>query len=148
MAEVGSRDAGTIVRIVPSTDAPLTPPSRPIATSSQHWAELGAVTTAGTVAATILCCLPFAAGVVGAAAAAFGARLAVWSPYLSALSITCLAYAFYDVYWSGPARCADGSCRTPPALRRRRLVVWITASGVALLLTTSRWASWVIYWAL
>ena len=35
-----------------------------------RWSEVGALTSAGTVAATILCCLPFATGIVGASVAA------------------------------------------------------------------------------
>jgi hypothetical protein len=34
--------------------------------SVAHWSDLGALTPAGTVAATVFCCLPFATGVVGA----------------------------------------------------------------------------------
>lgn len=44
------------------------------ATSRTTWSQIGALTTAGTVAATILCCLPFATGIVGAGVAAVGAQ--------------------------------------------------------------------------
>src|SRR5262249_39452340 len=39
------------------------------------WSDVSALTSAGTVAATVLCCLPFATGVAGAALAAVGALL-------------------------------------------------------------------------
>ena len=47
----------------------------------------GSLTTAGSVAATIFCCLPFATGVVGAGAAAYLARFAPLQPYLAAVSL-------------------------------------------------------------
>src|SRR3954469_15222677 len=40
--------------------------------SAASWSDAGALTTAGTVAATIFCCLPFATGVVGAGQATRG----------------------------------------------------------------------------
>jgi len=46
-----------------------------------------ALTSAGTVAATILCCLPFATGIIGASVAAVGARFVPLQPYLIAVSL-------------------------------------------------------------
>jgi len=43
--------------------------------SRAKWGGLGALTSAGTVAATIFCCLPFTTGIAGATVAAFGVRL-------------------------------------------------------------------------
>src|SRR5438552_19125929 len=43
------------------------------ASTRTRWSDVGALTSAGTVAATILCCLPFATGIIGASVAAFGA---------------------------------------------------------------------------
>ncbi|MGH9330432.1 MAG: mercuric transporter MerT family protein, partial [Vicinamibacterales bacterium] len=64
----------------------------------RRWSEAGALTSAGTVAATIFCCLPFASGVLGAGLAAAGARFAPFRSYLAALSVTFLGYAFYQAY--------------------------------------------------
>jgi len=86
--------------------------------AAAHWSDLGALTTAGTVAATIFCCLPFATGVVGAALAAFGARLMPLQPLFIGLSLSSLAYSFYQAYRPGATCAAD----------------W--------------WANWVIYWSL
>lgn len=112
-----------------------------------RWAQAGALTTAGTVAATILCCLPFATGIVGATLAAFGARFEPLRPFLIAISLGLLAYAFHAAYRRDTA-CADGSCDIPATGRARRVVVWLVATVVVLLLTASWWANWVIYWTL
>lgn len=110
-------------------------------------AQAGALSVAGTVATTILCCLPFATGVAGATLAAVGARFEPLRPYLSAISVGLLGYAFYATY-SRNAACASGSCRAAAPRRARRVVVWVVAALVALLLTVSWWANWVIYWTL
>jgi hypothetical protein len=68
-----------------------------------RWAEAGALGAAGTVAATIFCCLPFATGLIGAGVAAFGARFAPFQPYLAGLSLASLGYAFYQAYRPGSA---------------------------------------------
>ena len=108
----------------------------------------GALTSAGTVAATMFCCLPFATGMIGAGVAAFGARFAPLQPYLAFLSIGLLGHAFYQVYRPDAVVCVGENCDAPTALRARRLVLWLVAVGVALLLTASWWANWVIYWTL
>ena len=112
-----------------------------------HWSDLGALTTAGTVAATIFCCLPFATGVVGAALAAFGARLMPLQPLFIGLSLSSLAYSFYQAYRPGATCSADGS-DVPTALRRRRLLLWVVTVAVIAMLTANWWANWVIYWSL
>ena len=43
------------------------------------WSDVGAIASAGTVVATIFCCLPFATGLVGASVA----RLVRASPHSS-----------------------------------------------------------------
>lgn len=62
--------------------------------ASPRWSEIGALASAGTVATTILCCLPFATGVIGASLAAAVARFAPYQPYLALLSLTLLGDAF------------------------------------------------------
>ena len=113
-----------------------------------RWAQLGAVTSAGTVAAGILCCLPFATGVLGATVAAVGARFEPWRPYLTATSVGLLAYAFYLSYRRTATACETGTCHPVPVARARRLVVWLVAVVVIVLLTAPLWTSWVIYWTL
>jgi mercuric ion transport protein len=117
-------------------------------TAKSRWAELSALGAAGTVAATIFCCLPFATGIIGAGVAAFGARFAPFQPYLTAASLASLGFAFYQAYRPGAVVCVGERCDVPSSLRYRRLTVWIMAVIVALLLTASLWADWVIYWTL
>src|SRR5262245_14229392 len=111
------------------------------------WSELGALTSAGTVAATLLCCLPFATGIMSAGLAAAGARLAPFRPSLGVLSLAMLAYAFYHAYRPDPP-CASKQCDDPSSLRIRRAVLWVVAVVVIVFLTASWWANWVIYWSL
>src|SRR5437867_12138707 len=84
------------------------------------WSEVGALTTAGTVAATILCCLPFATGIIGASVAAVGARFVPFQPYLIGVSVVLLAYSFYQAYRRDATCSADG-CGLPTSAHRRRL---------------------------
>jgi hypothetical protein len=60
------------------------------------WSEVGALTSAGTVAATIFCCLPFATGIIGASVAAFGARFAPFQPFL-------IGTSSIEALWHSPA---------------------------------------------
>ena len=113
----------------------------------ERWSELGALTSAGTVAATILCCLPFATGVIGATVAGIGARFVPFQPYLIAISVSLLAYAFYQAYRREPA-CADEGCALSASVRRRRKTVWLVMLVVVGFLTVNWWASWLIYWTL
>ena len=112
-----------------------------------RWSDVGAVTSAGTVAATILCCLPFATGIVGASVAAVGARFVPFQPYLIAVSLSLLAYSFYQAY-RRDATCAADGCDVPTSLRRRRITLWCVTVVVIGLVTANWWASWVIYWTL
>jgi hypothetical protein len=115
--------------------------------SVPHWSDVGALTTAGTVAAAIFCCLPFATGVVGAAVAAFGSRLMPFQPLFIGLSLASLAYSFYQAYRPG-ATCSSDTCDVTAALRRRRVVVWLVTLAVIAMLTANWWANWAIYWTL
>ncbi len=103
---------------------------------------------AGTVAATIFCCLPLATGIIGAGVAALGARFAPLQPYLATISVACLGYAFYQAYRPGALVCVGDRCDVSPAIRYRRLFLWVVTVGVVLLLTAPWWAAWVIYWTL
>jgi hypothetical protein len=110
--------------------------------------EVGALSTAGTIAATIFCCLPFATGIVGAGVAAYGARFASLQPYLAAVSVGLLAHAFYQAYRLGAVVCVGASSDVPRSLRYRRMALWLVTVIVCLLLTAPWWANWVIYWTL
>jgi hypothetical protein len=96
----------------------------------------------------IFCCLPFASGVIGAGVAAFGAQFAPFRPYFTGLSLASLGCAFYQTYRPGSAQCDGGHCQRPGQLRHRRLALSGVTALVLLLLTSSLWASWIIYWSL
>ena len=115
--------------------------------ATNRWSEVGALTSAGTVAATILCCLPFATGIIGASVAALGARFVRFQPYLIGVSLSLLAYSFYQAY-RRDATCAADGCDVPKSVRRRRITLWFVSIVVVGFLTANWWASWLIYWSL
>lgn len=115
--------------------------------SRAKWSEVGALTTAGTVAASIFCCLPFATGIIGASVAAFGGRFAPFQPYLIGLSLAMLGYAFYQAH-RPDVTCVGDACGVPSSRRRRRILLWAVTVAVGSLLTSSWWTNWVIYWTL
>ena len=112
-----------------------------------HWSDVGALTSAGTVAATVLCCLPFATGIIGASVAAVGARFAPFQSYLIGISVGLLAYSFYQAY-RPDATCSTDGCDMPTSMRRRRMTLWVVTFVVVGFLTVNWWASWLIYWTL
>ncbi|HEY3885481.1 MAG TPA: mercuric transporter MerT family protein [Vicinamibacterales bacterium] len=116
-------------------------------TSPTWWSDVGALTTAGTVAATIFCCLPFATGVLGAAIAALGAKLMPLQPVMVGLSVGFLVYSFYQAY-RPRAACAGDKCDLPAARRRRRVALWCVTFVVVAMLTAKWWTNWAIYWSL
>jgi hypothetical protein len=116
------------------------------APGSPKWSATGALAPAATVAAQILCCLPFATGVAGASLAAAAAWFTPFQPLLMTTSVASLTYAFYKVY--RPRRSCTETCGTGVLLRSQRIVVWITAAAVVILFTASQWVSWLIYWSL
>jgi len=71
--------------------------------SGAKWTEVGALTTAGTVAATIFCCLAL------------------------------LAYSFYQAYRPAPACAADSCDVASSVRRRRIVLPVVTVAVVALL---------------
>jgi mercuric ion transport protein len=116
--------------------------------TQRRLSEFGALTSAGAVAATIFCCLPFALGLVGAGIAAFGAQFAPFRTYFIGLSLAGLGYAFYQTYRPARTQCEDGRCETSSTIRRRRLALLGITFIVLLLLTSAWWANWIIYWTL
>lgn len=110
--------------------------------------EVSAVTTAGVVAASIFCCLPFATGILGAGLAALGARFEPFRPYLTAMSVVSLASVLYQTYGPTARRCSPDGCEVTRPSVARQVLVWSVVVGVALMLTASWWADRVIYWTL
>jgi len=102
------------------------------AKSRATWSELGALTTAGTVAATIFCCLPFATGIIGAGVAAVGAQFAPFQSYMMGTSVAFLAFGFYRAYRREPS-CTTDACA--PSVMRGRILP-ITIFPIAIFLIT------------
>jgi hypothetical protein len=78
-----------------------------------------------------------------AGVAAFGARVARFQPILATASLALLVHAFYRAYRPDPT-CATPACALPSSVRRR-MILWIITVAVLAMLTTSWWASWLIY---
>ncbi|MGH9366491.1 MAG: mercuric transporter MerT family protein [Thermoanaerobaculia bacterium] len=106
---------------------------------------LGALAAAAGPSLLWLCCLPLAAGLFGAGAAALGARLAPLRPVFSVIALLCLAAAFRFAYRR--EACEEGAaCRLPGSRRRQRAALWAIAFITLLFLSVPLWSSWVIYW--
>ena len=110
--------------------------------------EAGALASAGTVAATMLCCLPFATGAIGASLAAAGAQFEPIRPYLTVVSLACVAFMLVETYRPHAARCGPDGCTIVRPTIGRQIVVWLLTIAVVLLLTAPWWASAAIYWML
>jgi mercuric ion transport protein len=85
--------------------------------------------------ATACCVLPLvlvALGLGGAWMASLRS-LEAFQPIFVAMTVGCLAYAFYSLYIR-PRHCApDEACASPVVLRRQRLAFWlVTAAIIAL----------------
>jgi hypothetical protein len=107
--------------------------------------EAGALASAGTVAATILCCLPFATGALGAGIAAYGARFEPFRPYLTIFSLACVAFVLVETYRPSASRCGPDGCRVARPTVARQVFVWLLTIAVVLMLTTQWWVSELIY---
>lgn len=107
---------------------------------------LGALAAAAAPSLLWVCCLPLAAGLLGAGAAGLGARLAPLRPLLSVIALLCLAVAFRFAYRPSPCG-PDAFCRVSVSPRRQRAALWAVALVTLLLLSIPYWSSWIIYWA-
>ena len=111
--------------------------------------SLGAVLPALGFSLTWFCCLPIAAGALGAGMAAAGSVLAPLRPYFTVAAVALLGGAFYHAYGRRNAECAPGEgCAIRKNRRRQRIVLWLVAIVTVALLTVGEWSSWVIYWML
>lgn len=111
--------------------------------------SLGALLPALGFSLTWFCCLPLAAGALGAGLAALGDVLAPWRSYFTVAAVAMLGLAFYQTYKPRKTACAaTESCGLRTNRTRQQVVLWIVALITLALLTIGEWSSWVIYWML
>ncbi len=111
--------------------------------------SLGAILPALGFSLTWFCCLPVAAGALGAGMAAAGGVLTPLRPYFTVAAIALLGAAFYYTYVRRNMECAPGvECAIQENRVRRQIVLWLVAGITVALLTIGEWSSWVIYWML
>ncbi|MGH9752369.1 MAG: mercuric transporter MerT family protein [Blastocatellia bacterium] len=111
--------------------------------------SLGAILPALGFSLTWFCCLPIAAGALGAGMAAAGSALTPLRPYFTVAAVALLGAAFYHAYKRRNTECAPGAgCAISENRARQRIMLWLVAIVTLALLTIGEWSSWVIYWML
>ncbi len=102
-------------------------------TTRTSWLGLGAV--AAAIGASLCCVLPVVVAFAGVGSAALGAAFEPFRPYLTALTVLLLGFAFYQAYRPQETECARGEvCAVPENLRGQRILLWVaTAAALALL---------------
>jgi hypothetical protein len=111
--------------------------------------SLGAILPALGFSLTWFCCLPIAAGALGAGMAAAGGVLTPLRPYFTVAAVALLGAAFYYTYKRRDTECAPGAgCGIRENRVRQQIVLWLVAIVTMALLTIGAWSSWVIYWML
>ncbi len=95
--------------------------------NANGWLGVGALSAAGAVILTWVCCLPILAGLVGVGVASLGATIEPARPYLLAIGFLFVGAALYRSY-RRPDECGEGQCATPSS--RRRAFLWFCAAGI------------------
>lgn len=94
------------------------------------------------IGASLCCLLPLAVAVLGVGSAALGAWFEPVRPLFLALTMGFLSYAFYRAYRR--EECGEGeSCAVPARRRRQRLLLWLMAPVVILLMTFPYYVEWL-----
>ena len=98
-----------------------------------RWLSLGA--TLAAIGASLCCVLPVVVAFAGVGSAALGALFEPYRPYLIAVTVLLLGFAFYRAYKPQETECAPGAtCAVPENRRQQRILLWIvTAVALALL---------------
>ena len=107
-------------------------------TESTPTSSLTALLAAGAAAigASVCCVVPLVLVLMGISGAWISTLTALdaWRPWLSALTLLCLGWAFWSLYGPGSGCRADGACIDVSVLRRRRAWLWIATVIIAALL--------------
>ncbi len=112
-------------------------------TNGTSWLGLGAV--AAAIGASLCCVLPVVVAFAGVGSAAFGAVVEPFRPYLTALTVLLLGFAFYQAYRPQDTECAPGElCAVPENRRRQRMLLWIVTAAALALLTFPYYISWIL----
>ncbi len=103
-----------------------------------------AVASVVVAAAASVCCIgPVVAAVLGAGAlGAASTRFEPYRPWFLGLTLVLLGFGFVSAYRTQP-ECADGTC-APRARRTARVVLWIAAGLVGLLVTFPYYMKWFV----
>ncbi|WP_334180368.1 mercuric transporter MerT family protein [Pseudoxanthomonas sp.] len=102
---------------------------------------------AAAVGASVCCVLPLVLVLMGISGAWIAnlTALDAWRPWLSALTVLCLGWAFWTLYRSDAQRCStEGACMDPVLLRRRRRWFWIASGVIVLLLLFPYYIGWIL----
>lgn len=112
-------------------------------TTGASWVGVGALVAAA--GASACCVLPVVVAFAGVGSAAMGAAFEPYRPYLIALTVLLLGYAFYRAYRREGAGCAPGeACAIPGSRRRQRSLLWIVAAVALLLLAFPYYIDWIL----
>lgn len=108
-------------------------------------AFLGIGTVLTALGASLCCILPVAVAFLGVGSAALGAKFEPFRPYFLVLTVGFLGFAFFREYRPRKAEdCAPGEiCAVPEKRRRQRILLWLVAAIVLVLVTFPYYANWL-----
>ena len=101
----------------------------------------------GAIAATSCCILPLVLTLIGVSGAWMAnlRALAPYQPYFIAMTVACLAYGFYLVYWKPKQACADGAaCARPMPGIVVRGSLWLATAIVVAAATFGYWFPYLL----
>lgn len=102
--------------------------------------------TVAAVGASICCVVPLVLVLLGVSGAWIAnlTALDAWRPWFSAITLICLAIAFWNLY--GPSsRCRrEGACFDPRVLSTRRRWLWLATQVIGLLLLFPYYIPWLL----
>lgn len=98
------------------------------------------------IGASVCCVVPLVLVLLGISGAWIGSLTALdaWRPWFIAITLLCLAFAFWLLY-RPQTRCAtEGACADPRLLQRQRRWLWIVTLLIGLLLLFPYYVGWLL----